>query len=72
MYKESLEGEYFGRSKRRTIRVQNSRRILSKDKKRVWGRRWRNSQDGRIENIGAEREDNGGVWLKIQKSSQKK
>ena len=46
--------------------------FLAKIKKRVWRKRWENSQDSRIEEAKTGEKNNRGVCSRVQKSGKRK
>ena len=67
-----VEEKHVGEAGSRGIRIQDSRRIFSRDKEGVWGRRERVSKGSRVEEAGAGKENNGGICLRIQEGSKRK
>ena len=67
-----MEEEYIREFRRRIIRIQDSRRVFGRYKKRVWRRRQRIGEGGRVKKIQTERKDNRGVCAEIQENSKRK
>ena len=60
-----LKGEYTGELGSRTIGIQDSGGIFNEYQKRIWRRRRRIGEGGRVENIRVERENNGGICTRV-------
>ena len=66
-----MKGKHYGRIGNRGDGVQNCGRVFDSFEKGIWQRREGISKGGRIEEVGARREDNGRVCARVQESGKR-
>ena len=67
-----VEEEYTGRFRDRRDRIRISWGIFGRIEKRIWKRRQGGGESSRVKKIGAERENNKGIYAGVQKGSKRK
>ena len=67
-----MEEEYNKGVRIRGDRIQDSRRIFDKFKKRIWWRRKGVRKGSRVKEVGARGENNGRICVGVQESGERK